>query len=869
VKSVSVLWGIADDRTRAAIEACHDEAWRTAIDRIERDVLYARQGTRGIAHAEVDGLAAVAFVHRTSRTGDPQLHTHVVAGNKVRTRSGKWLTLDGALLYKANVAASETYNTRVEALLAERLGLAFEDRAGNGVREVAGMPDELVASFAKRRLAVKARFAELLAEHRSNWGEPDHETEFKLAQRACLETRPAKLRTAAAGERAAWRDACVRTLGVQPDDLVAEVLDRGARVHAPDARVHVDELAACTLEGVQARRAEWTPLHVRAEAERVARREGVPVADLDAVVDQVVERTLATPGVLKLTPGPLVEEPAALRLPNGDPVWRSSLTHRYTTTAVRDAEAALAAGTTVFTAPAVRPIDVECRLLQLEADGLVLSPDQRTAALELLGSGRMVELLVAPAGAGKSRTMAAVTEVWEGECGRVVALAPTARAARELGEAADVEAQTIDRWLTQLDAGLTQVEAGDLVLVDEAGMAGTLTLEALRRQVEGADAKLLLVGDHRQLAAVGAGGALRHVYNEAGAVELSTLWRFRAKWEKDATLGLRDGQPAVLDTYLDHGRVHDGARSELVEGIYRAWAGDTAAGRSTLMLAVQNATVAELNDRARRDRVAAGAVEADGVQLADGCTAGVGDTIMTTRNRSDLRCARDYVRNGDLWDVTAVTADGGLQVEHRRHHGRVVLPADYVTAGHVALGYASTVARAQGATVANSRLLVDGRIDRANLYVGMTRGARVNEAWVVTREEVGLDVDVPRQEQQATARELLAEALARVDGQTAHEAIRAELDAEWGTKVMRRRYDHAVELLEKAGLAEPDSGGPPAGEHPVAVWCREVHDLLAEAEDAEREAKKKDEPTVAPTLAPSSAAARRRRAAAAAHGQTT
>jgi hypothetical protein len=136
VKSVSALWAIAPRRLAETIAACHEEAVRDSIGWLEKHAAYTRRGTNGIAQVEVTGLIAAAFTHRDSRAGDPDLHTHVAVSNKVCTVDGRWLSLDGRALYRNKVAASEHYNTRLEALLTERVGVRPADRgdAADGKR---------------------------------------------------------------------------------------------------------------------------------------------------------------------------------------------------------------------------------------------------------------------------------------------------------------------------------------------------------------------------------------------------------------------------------------------------------------------------------------------------------------------------------------------------------------------------------------------------------------------------------------------------------------------------------------------------------------------------------------------------------------
>jgi hypothetical protein len=141
VKSVSTLWAVADPHLAAQIEHAHQAAVRDALTFIERHALFTRQGRNGVRQVNVTGLVAAAFTHRDSRAGDPDLHTHVAVANKVQTLDGRWLSIDGRVLFKATVAASETYNTALEYHLRDRLGGAVRGSAPHRPAETAGAGD--------------------------------------------------------------------------------------------------------------------------------------------------------------------------------------------------------------------------------------------------------------------------------------------------------------------------------------------------------------------------------------------------------------------------------------------------------------------------------------------------------------------------------------------------------------------------------------------------------------------------------------------------------------------------------------------------------------------------------------------------------
>ena len=162
VKSVSTLWAVAPATVAAIIERAHQAAVQDALRFIEEHALFTRTGPQGIRQVNVTGLVASAFTHRDSRAGDPDLHTHVAVANKVQTLDGRWLSIDGRVLFKAKVAASETYNTALEHHLRDALGVRFTERPGTDpakrpIREIIGVDLRLFERWSSRRTLINTR----------------------------------------------------------------------------------------------------------------------------------------------------------------------------------------------------------------------------------------------------------------------------------------------------------------------------------------------------------------------------------------------------------------------------------------------------------------------------------------------------------------------------------------------------------------------------------------------------------------------------------------------------------------------------------------------------------------------------------------
>lgn len=310
--------------------------------------------------------------------------------------------------------------------------------------------------------------------------------------------------------------------------------------------------------------------------------------------------------------------------------------------------------------------------------------------------------------------------------GSVVGFAPSAVAAQVLADDLGIQTENTAKWLdTHQRTGAT-FGKGQLVIVDEASLAGTLSLDHITSLAAEAGAKVLLVGDHAQLQSVTAGGALALLANDRDdAPELVTLHRFTHAWEKTASLALRHGRTSVIDTYAEHDRIRVGETEAMIDTAYTAWRVDTLAGRASILVTDSNESVLALNQRARADLILDGTVSAlREVELHDGTRAAAGDTVITRHNDRRLRAGRAWVGNGDRWTVTEVRDDGSLTLRRagRKRGALVVLPAEYA-AEHVDLGYAVTSYRAQGVTVDSSHVLADASMTRETFYVAMTRGS--------------------------------------------------------------------------------------------------------------------------------------------------
>jgi len=861
-KSVSVAWALADRDTKAQIYACHRQAIEVVLTYAEREVFHSRSGTNGVVQEDIHGVVATAFSHWDSRAGDPQLHDHVVVANRAQSVSdGVWRTLDSRGLYKSVVALSEMHQGVLSDLLTEKLGWGWDGRSRRHSErlrfEVTGVPEALMAEFSQRSAAIEERKTALLGEFVAAHGrQPTTAQVLELRRRATLETRPAKEHHSLAAMAGGWRGRAEPFTGDEPISWVAGLAERNdlPLLHADDlAEGILSDAAGVAVERVAERRATFSRANILAEVHR--QLHGVRFASPEERI-AVAERTaeLALGRSLLISAPELHHTPEALRRPDGTSGFRAKGHEVYTTTTLLEAEGRLLNAGRQFGAPAVTARTVaavtEANLPRREH---TLSADQILAIEQIATSGRRLDVLIGPAGTGKSTTMAGLRAAWETEHGggSVLGLAPSAAAAEVLAGELGIDTENTAKWLfehrreaerlgkirelqsalrslpnvsgaraplrqrisaTEVELDRWRLRADQLVIVDEASLAGTFALDELVGAAAITGAKVVLVGDQGQLSAVEAGGAFAALVRDRDglAPELTDVRRFHHLWEKRASVELRQGSPDAIDAYLANGRIADGDRDQILDALYLAWKDDTESGQTSLMIAGDLRTVSELNDRARADRVAARAVSEHGLAVAGGGTAGVGDLVISRQNDRRLSTGQHWVRNGDRWVVTATHHDGTMTVQRANGGGVVVLPAAYVSE-HLELAYASSAHRAQGRTVDTAHALVSRTTTREVLYVMATRGRASNCLYVDTHYDPDPQTSHDQAFEPITVKEVLVGVLRNQGADVAaHDMIQRQsaeaegmerLSAEYLTLATMAQQERWDSLLARSGLS--------------------------------------------------------------------
>src|SRR5665647_3502567 len=278
-KSVSVLWALADDPTRATVYEAHRAALASTLDFVEQTVIRTRVGEAGRRQVRTRGMIAAAFDHWDSRAGDPNLHTHVVIANKVQGPDGVWRSVDGRTVHVAVVTVSELYDALLADELTRRLPVqwSMRDRGPrrNPAFEVTGIGEDLLAHFSTRAEQIHCAEQEWLAQFEADHGRaPTRIETTKARQHLTRATRPPKTVRRLADLLADWCNRARALTGIEPRDLAARALTGtyGRALHAHDVGSEVRAaMVAQTLAEVSGKRSVWTTWNLGAAAVRASK----------------------------------------------------------------------------------------------------------------------------------------------------------------------------------------------------------------------------------------------------------------------------------------------------------------------------------------------------------------------------------------------------------------------------------------------------------------------------------------------------------------------------------------------------------------------------------------------------------------------
>jgi hypothetical protein len=599
----------------------------------------------------------------------------------------------------------------------------------------------------------------------------------QLAQASNFATRAAKDGALDFAQlHADWADRLARTLGVPLASVAPSVWGEGGTGARANARgpepagpgLSQLELTRATLKAIalaQQDKSTWARADLVKYLGRVLPRTGLEPAEAATLLEDLADRALRSEfeHVVCLEAPEAVEIPRSLLRADGRSVYQRHGGVKYATQAQLSMEERMVAQASAGGAPAMTRA-AAARVLGADLTRLEhalarraqdthdrhtrngLREDQAAAALSLLADGKRVSVLNAPAGSGKTRVLAEAARAWAAAgIGPVAGITPS-QASRNTLAARVAESYNSAQFLGHLPGqrgarGPMGVAPGTLLVIDEASMVSSTDLADLISHADAHGAKVILAGDTRQLQAVENGGGLSLLAGVLGYVQLAEPVRFRAGWERAASLGLRDGNLSVLADYDQHGRITGGDPEQMMDAAAKAYVALTLEGKDTLLMAADHARRRELSRRIRDDLIHLGVVDrGPGVRIADGATAGTGDLIVCTRNDHSVEAGEPgrTLANGDLLRIEAATRRGLIvrraldadpRTGQRRWTDRNFVYRDY---RHSELGYAVTDHVAQSRTVHTGLALITGTEDRQHAYVALTRGTDRNLAFVFT-----------------------------------------------------------------------------------------------------------------------------------------
>lgn len=705
-KSISLLWAVGSAEVQATILRGHDHAIGEAFAYLERHACFVQRGKGGAVIEQGAGFVSMSFLHRSSRAGDPALHSHVVTANMTRAVSdGRWLSLanpkrQSPLLREAK-PAGYIYQAALRAFMTRELGTEWQ-AVVNGYADLAGVERPLIDHFSRRR-------AEIVAE---------------MAERGTS--------SAAAAEVAAYRTRDAKDYGVNPDTQRAdwrsratefgfssEAIDRllrTAKAHEPHPIRGVDVDGA--ISDLEATHSHFDRRDLLcAVANRM--REGAAARQIETAVD----RLLASDRVLKIHHGDGLLGTSYFTTPR---LW--AMEQRV----LRSARDGASAGAGV--------VD-QATLAAVLARHRYLSAEQAQMVRRLTRGGERIIAVAALPGSGKTTALTAAREAWA-EAGHKGLGVATARSAS--GELADagMPATSITALLIRCEeaiaAGRRPLPRGTVIVMDESSTTSTPHIAALVELAEGCGGKLVCIGDPRQIGAVGPGGLYGHLTNVVEPAVLTEIRRQRDPDDRRVVELAHEGRGSdALDLLRAHDRLVIGdTLPETLDALAADWHQRFIAGEDAVMIARRGRDVADLNERARQVLAADGRLGEQSVTVA-GQDFALGERVITRVNSPD-------VSNRERWEVTGV--DPSEQFLKLRRIGgderAIVVGPGYLErrtdSGEPALqhAYALTTYATESKTFDSAFALLDSGISREDFVVAVSRARGETTAYGVAASDL-------------------------------------------------------------------------------------------------------------------------------------
>ena len=757
-KSVSLTWALGGPPVGAEVKEAHAASVDAALNYLQRTACWTRRGAGGREFVKGNGHLAAAYAHRSSRAGDPQLHTHVLIANATFAE-GRWTRLYHPAIYEHAKAAGYIYEAHLRDELTRRLGVRWGE-VRNGIAEIEGFNPDHLRAFSTRR----AEIMEAAGEGAS----------ARAVQVATLTTRRTKDRDlTSASLRELWRSKAVE-IGLTREAIRATF---GHERQAPEGRIEV-----AAVERALTSNASYFDRRDAIQAVAECLPAGAPGHE----VCELADAFLAMPEVIQIA-----------ATPKGD---------RYTTRAIWELERQALDRVEVMAARSDRAVVSEIVVSRVLAQRPSMKPDQRAMVERLLRGGEEVSVVVGEAGTGKTYAVVAAAHGWSAppKPAALRVAAPTWRAANVL-RSEGLDATSVASLLAEFGRAGARGEAtlacGSVLLIDEAGMVDSRSLARLIEHAAEAEAKLVLIGDPAQLGEIEAGGLFGAIVDRTEPIVLDEVIRHRHELEREGAKLIREGAGGEAIS------IYQGAERVTVsddplarrEAMVSDWWRSYERGEDALMIAKRNAEVRELNALARERMKVAGRLGAEEIEVG-GARFAAGDQVITRINDQ-----RQNIYNRERWRVAEVdAASERLWLVGIDTRGRVCVDSDYLGRvrerdGGPAIehAYAATTYQAQGATVDTAFVMADLSMDRQEFYVATSRTREQTYLYATPEIQFDRDEYAPHSPYLRDGLEHIAEASERDGSQvSAHdEALRQEFGQLPADELLRRLH----ELRSEAG----------------------------------------------------------------------
>lgn len=759
-KSVSLLWALGGAEAGAEVSRAHERSVEAALDCMQREACWTRRGAGGSEFVKGNGYLAAAYVHRSSRNGDPQLHTHVLIANATRGRDGRWTRLYHPAIYDHAKTAGYIYETQLRHELSRSLGLRWQE-VRNGIAEVEGFAAEHLRAFSTRRAEIlEAAGADASARARQVANLATRETKEKGVSRETLRER--------------WRTKA-NEIGLDCGEISLSFDPSAPAVARTVSTWQVDRAVTAGVSHFDRREA------IQAVA-------GLLPEGAEAVhVERMADEYLASDVVIR--------------------IGESAKGDRYTTRRIWELEReALVAVERMRSqgSPQAREL-VAARVIAARP---TLKEDQREMVRRLLAGSEGVAVVIGEAGTGKTYAIVAAAEGWSHAGIELRAAAPTWRASHALRDEG-LPATSISSLLVELDRaehdGGEGLARGSALLVDEAGMVDSATLARLVSHAERAEAKLVLVGDPEQLGEIEAGGLFRAIADRTDPIHLDEVIRHEYEFDRIAVKRIRDGEGReALALYESGERVTVAPNAEARrEVMVRDWHESFERGEDAVMVAKRNAEVARLNAMAREVRKEAGQLGAQEIEVGEARFA-AGDQVITRVNDRGTE-----IYNRERWRIAEVDAEQRRVVlEGIDQARRVEVGAEYLArtnphsdAPALEHAYAATTYSVQGSTVDRAFVAADPSMDKQELYVATSRSRGETRLYATPEVQVHREEIAPESPYLREGIPHIAEAAERDRAQLAahDEALRSQF-SRLPTEDLVTRRDELCSAADREGV---------------------------------------------------------------------